>query len=323
MGFGLLQREIQLELYLQTKGPPDSSRDMTDSTALVGTIPVDASFMRRNHCLASSAFEDDEATPVTGANALIMPATKKNKKKRPAVVLPEVPSTRMERRLSKSKARKLANVEVRALAWPHFVVFGWCVVSDGCVARLVVLSVLQIKRAKKEKRNDVIASLKQNELSLEQASLMKRSGSIGQRVTKKQTAKHNAIMKKLTGNSDEPSKIDASGSSASSSEDWSATESEEESDAEPATRKPFLAIQRPAPQPFSVPTVVRKEVPLPPPASAPQPTPKPQRNRETASPKPATPRVVKVPYVVPVLRSSTLQTQRMQLPVCQMEQEVA
>ena len=57
--------------------------------------------------------DDDVDVVESGANALIMPAGKKSKKRKAIATIPEIPLSRMERRLSKSKARKLANVEVR------------------------------------------------------------------------------------------------------------------------------------------------------------------------------------------------------------------
>lgn len=186
-------------------------------------------------------------------------------------------------------------------------------VAANCFGRFSGrLSLFQIKREKKEMRNDVIASLKRHQLSLEQAALMKRSGSIGQKVTKKQTAKREAMLKQLSGDVDSINKHECEKSSDSLSEDWSGTESDGEI---ASVRKPFIAVQRPAPQPFSVPTTVHKEIPLPPPAHVLKP---PLKLEKAKIP----PRVAKVPYVVPVTRSVQLQEQRMQLPVCQMEQEV-
>lgn len=82
-----------------------------------GGIPVAAALLRTGRSCHDNGEWDDEAHEggdVTGANALLMPA-KAAKKRKNRVVVPEIPTTRMERRMSKSKARKLANVEVRAV----------------------------------------------------------------------------------------------------------------------------------------------------------------------------------------------------------------
>ena len=58
-------------------------------------------------------WSDDGPLEGDESNALVMPGKKASKKRGRRVVVPELPTTRIERRLSKSKARKLANVEVR------------------------------------------------------------------------------------------------------------------------------------------------------------------------------------------------------------------
>ncbi len=87
------------------------------SVLLSSGVPIDARLVPRTHKGArnDACSDDDEATLAAldaGSNALVMSSRKKKNLKRKAMTIPELPATRFERRMSKSKERKLANVEV-------------------------------------------------------------------------------------------------------------------------------------------------------------------------------------------------------------------
>ena len=88
------------------------------------SIPLDPLLVKYSKHRAGDLISDDDdggdAVELvgSGANCLVMPATKKKAAKRKAVPIPELPS-RQERRLSKSKARKIANLEVGCSSWPR------------------------------------------------------------------------------------------------------------------------------------------------------------------------------------------------------------
>lgn len=90
---------------------------MADDTPVVlaGGVPVAASLARQANVGSSGGYGEGGDGSGGEADGSNQPGSKKKKGKKRGrpVSIPELPQSRQERRLSKSKARKLASLEVR------------------------------------------------------------------------------------------------------------------------------------------------------------------------------------------------------------------